>query len=99
MAYLVHPPHPLEGRVISTIKCGAEGNFVEANTVVQSCLLRGDHNFQPLGQEFCCVDLEVSRPFVTMASCLAEYGPLSLIRFITQEAELPVLQTSGCTVE
>ena len=92
MAYLVHPPHPLEGRVISTIKCGAEGNFVEANTVVQSCLLCGDHNFHPDGQEFFIVDLDVFMPFVTLTSLPAEYIPFKTTGATRQLASLPSRQ-------
>ena len=73
-------------------RCGAAGIFVEANAVAQSCLLRGDHNFQPLGQEFFCVDLEILRPFVTLTSWPVEYNPLSLIRSTTQLAALPLPQ-------
>jgi hypothetical protein len=53
----VHPPHPFEGFVTSTIQCGARNGFADAKKVFQSARDAGEKIFMPAGQEFFCVDL------------------------------------------
>jgi len=52
MGYLLHPPHPLEGRVISIIQFGARSGFAEARKVFQSPRFAGEKSFMPVGQLF-----------------------------------------------